>query len=35
MKFIILVVLSSIFLGGCTGGKSDSAADTSADTAAE
>jgi hypothetical protein len=35
MKFIILAVLGTIFLGGCTGSKSDSSVDTSADTAAE
>jgi hypothetical protein len=35
MKFIILGVLGTIFLGGCTGGKGDSSVDTSADTAAE
>jgi len=35
MKFIILAVLGTIFLGGCTGGKNDSSADTSADSAAE
>jgi|688.fasta_scaffold1190299_2 hypothetical protein len=35
MKFVIFAVLSSLFLGGCTGGKEDSATDSAADSAAE
>jgi hypothetical protein len=35
MKYIIFAALSSLFLGACTGDKSDSASDTAADTAAE
>ncbi len=35
MKFVILAVLGSLFLGGCTGGKDDTGADTSSATAAE
>jgi PBP1b-binding outer membrane lipoprotein LpoB len=35
MKFIILAVLGTIFLGGCTGSKDDTATDTSSATTAE
>ena len=35
MKFIILAVLGSLFLGGCTGGEDDTATDTSSVTTAE
>jgi hypothetical protein len=33
MKYVIFAVLSSLFLGACTGGKDDSAGDTAVDTA--
>lgn len=35
MKFIVFAVLSSLFLGGCTSDKEDSATDSAADSAAE
>ena len=35
MKYVIFAVLSSLFLGACTGGKDDTGADTSSATAAE
>jgi outer membrane murein-binding lipoprotein Lpp len=35
MKFVILAVLGSLFLAGCTGDKEDSAKDTAVDSAAE
>lgn len=35
MKFVILAVLGSMFLTGCTGGKEDSAKQDTADSAAE
>jgi hypothetical protein len=35
MKYVIFAVLSSMFLGACTGGKDDSSRDTVVDTAAQ
>jgi PBP1b-binding outer membrane lipoprotein LpoB len=35
MKIVLFAVLGSLFLGGCTGGKDDTASDTSSATTAE